>query len=239
MTDVHGQEGLFGASWSDVSDAEYLGSSSQPSLEKILKLKPDLILDRSSTYQYKLLPAIAPTVLVPDAYEAPADQVFFKQNLRYIAKLLSQEDKAEAVLRQYQQRVSELKKRLGNQLDQLKVAVIFYAEGYMYTISNQMNSLVPAVFNDVGLRYKFLSRNGDIKPMISIELLHEYDADILFIVNLVRQPPDFYLQQPLFSRLKAVKSNRAYVVSNEAWNGIGILGANNILDDLFKYLPEN
>jgi len=42
----------------------------------------------------------------------------------------------------------------------------------------------------------------------------------------------------MFKNLKAVKNNRAYVVSQENWNTHGISGANRVLDDLFKYLPQ-
>ncbi|BAY67802.1 ABC transporter, iron(III) dicitrate-binding protein [Trichormus variabilis NIES-23] len=42
----------------------------------------------------------------------------------------------------------------------------------------------------------------------------------------------------MFSSLKVVKNNRAYVVSQENWRGFGMSGVNKILDDLFKYLPE-
>ncbi|MBW4619422.1 MAG: hypothetical protein KME17_08695 [Cyanosarcina radialis HA8281-LM2] len=35
-----------------------------------------------------------------------------------------------------------------------------------------------------------------------------------------------------------MKTNRAYVVSQENWRGFGISGANKILDDLYKYLSD-
>ncbi|WP_143167834.1 hypothetical protein [Chroogloeocystis siderophila] len=76
-----------------------------------------------------------------------------------------------------------------------------------------------------------MSRDRDLEPIISIETLNKYDADILFIVNLVKRSPGYYFQHPVFRSLKAVKNNRAYVVSHETWSGVGILGANNIFDD--------
>jgi iron complex transport system substrate-binding protein len=203
-------------------------------------LKPDLILFTLNEHLYKPLSAIAPTVAVPSTFSdlVSGSQAYFKVTLRYIAKLLSQETKAEKVLDEYQKRVDQLKRQLENQLEKLEIAVIFYDEGSIHTITNHMNSLAPSIFNEVGLRYKFSPFNGDYRPPLSLETISEYDADILFIVNVAERPSSFYFQHPMFSSLKAVKNDRAYVVNQEIWNAQGILGANKILDDLFKYLVD-
>jgi len=242
-----GKSGLFGASLDAVAGAEYVGNAYEPSIEKILKLKPDLILTCCNPPNYQLLSTIAATVPVPDPYwdednsdnslYKSTDQAYFKENLRYHGRLLNQEAKAEELLNQYYQRVNELKKRLGNQLQQLEISVIFFTEGGIFTITDRIRTLPPAIFNDVGLRYKFLSQGRDLKPSLSIETIDEFDTDILFIVDYAERPSS-YFQHPMFKSLKAVKNNRAFVVDPETWGAQGILGANKILDDLFKYLPE-
>ncbi|MDM9384971.1 ABC transporter substrate-binding protein [Chlorogloeopsis sp. ULAP01] len=125
--------------------------------------------------------------------------------------MLDRETKAEEVLSQYQKRIEELKKRLGNKLQQIEISVIFCDDNFIWTISNKENSLIPSILNDIGLRYKFLSRGRDAK--LSIETISEYDADILFIVDVGEKTSSFYFQNSMFSSLKAVKNNRAYVVS--------------------------
>jgi iron complex transport system substrate-binding protein len=234
-----GEQGLFGASPDSVAGAKNVGNVYQPSIEKILMLKPDLILDADISPNYHLLSAIAPTVVVPigDYDHAPANRASNKEVIRYTAQLLGQETRAEEVLSQYYQRIDKLKNLLGDQLQQSEVAVIFYGDGLIYTISDRA-TLAPVIFNDIGLQYKFLSRGGDLEPSLSIEALSEYDADILFIVNNAERPASFYFQHPLFSSLKAVKNNRAYIVDQETWSAQGMLGANKLLNDLFKYLPE-
>jgi iron complex transport system substrate-binding protein len=238
-----GNPGLFGASLDAVAGAEYVGNAYEPSIEKILKLKPDLILTCCKPPNYQLLSTIAPTVPVPDRYwDEPnsyksTDQAYFKENLRYHASLLNQEVKAEEALNQYYQRVNELKKRLGNQSQQLEISVIFFNEGGIFTITDRTRTLPPAIFNDVGLRYKFLSEGRSLKPSLSIETIDEFDSDILFIVDYAERPSS-YFQHPMFKSLKVVKNNRAFVVDPETWGAQGILGANKILDDLFKYLVD-
>ena len=238
--------GLFSASLDAVAGAEYVGNPYQPSIEKVLMLKPDLILDSSQPPDYQFMSAIAPTLPVPDPYfDEPnfryksTDQAFFKENLRYHARLLNQEAKAEKLLNQYYQRVNKLKEHLGNQLQQLEISVIFYVEGDIYTITDKIRTLPPAIFNDIGLRYKFLSQGRSLKPSVSLEMIDEFDTDILFIVNVARRSFSFYFQHPILSNLRAMKNKRAYVVDDETWSAQGILGANRILDDLFKYLPND
>ncbi|MGG6270024.1 iron-siderophore ABC transporter substrate-binding protein [Leptolyngbya sp. AN10] len=234
-----GKEGLLGVLPHEVSEAQNVGDASQSSLEKILLLKPDLILttDYSNAYQkYRLLSAIAPTVPVAPPDDKPAtnseNEPYFKENLRFVAKSLGQETKAEEVLNQYQKRVEELKKRLGNQIQQIEISVLFYGEGYIWTISKGSYP-ISHVFDDVGLRYKFVP-HGEWN--LSIETIDKYDSDILFIVDVDERSPSFYFQNPIFNSLEVVKNKRTYVVDQEAWRVQGISGANKILDDLYKYL---
>lgn len=237
-----GKEGLLGVLPHEVSEAQNVGDASQPSLEKILLLKPDLILstDYSNAYQkYRSLSAIAPTIPVAPPDDKPAtdlkNEPYFKKNLRFVAKSLGQETKAEEVLSQYQKRVEDLKKRLGNQIQQIEISVIFYGEGYIWTISKGSYS-ISHVFDDIGLRYKFVP-HGEWN--LSIETIDKYDTDVLFIIDVDRRSPSLYFQHPIFRSLEVFKNNRAYVVSQEKWRTQGISGANKILDDLFKYLPQD
>jgi iron complex transport system substrate-binding protein len=229
-----GKESLFSVSFDRVLGAKNVGNEYQPSLEKILMLKPDLILFCCDAHLHNLLSAITPTVSVPIPSNVPANQAFFKENLRYIATLLGQKTRAEELLSQYQKRIEELKKRLGSQLQQMEISVLFCDRNVIWTIGNKRHSIITSIFNDLGLRYKSSSQGEYAR--FSLESIDEYDADILFIVNVAERSSSFYLQNPMFSSLKAVKNNRAYVVSQENWYTVGILGANKILDDLEKYL---
>lgn len=236
------KELLFGVSSDEVAGIQSVGDASQPSLEKILMLKPDLILATDydgSRQRYKLLSAIAPTVLIPPPENMTAidlqSQAYFEYNLRYVAKLIGEETKAEEVLSQYYRRIEELRKRLGNQLQQIEISVLFCGEGYIWTAVKGIYPIYD-ILDDIGLHYKSSYLGGEY---LSIETINRYDADILFIVDVDERTSSYYFQNPMFSNLKAVKNNQAYVVSQEKWRTHGISGANKILDDLFKYLPEN
>ena len=235
------EESLLGVSFDKVAGIENVGGFFDPSLEKILALKPDLILntDYSGDEQkYELLSRIASTVSVPNESHSSSKELeevpYFKENLRYVAQLIGQESRADTVLSQYQSRVEELREQLGNQLQGKEISVIFYGDGYIWTIAKGVYP-ISHILDDIGLRYKFVP-HGDWN--LSVETISEYDSDILFIVDVEKRGPNFYLENPIFSNLEVVKSGRGYVVSQEDWRTVGISGANKILDDLFEHLPE-
>ncbi|MFQ4145897.1 ABC transporter substrate-binding protein [Chlorogloeopsis sp. ULAP02] len=171
---INGKEVIHGVSLDDIKEANSIGNAQQPSLEKVLLLKPDLILATEDN-PYQLLTVIAPTVPVPPPnLELPRNEAFFKENLRYVAKVLGEEAKAEEVLSQYQNRIEDLKQGLGNQLEQIEVSVIYYASGLVYTPARKYDATAD-VLVDTQLDYK-LPPAG---KTFSIETVDEYDADIL------------------------------------------------------------
>lgn len=229
-----GEEVLFGASPNDVTGAASVGNVDQPSIEKIVMLKPDVILATKHS-SYQLLSQIAPTVPVPfPDLEKPENKAFFKENIRFVAKIFEREEKAEQVLSQYQNRVEDLKNRLKNRSEKFEISIIFYTQGLVYAPARGYDAAVDILVN-LGVPYKIPLPNRKI----SIETIDEYDSDILFIINLERKTLSFFLKHPIFSQLKAVKTNRAYLVPPERWDTRGILGANQILDDFFRYLLED
>ena len=235
------EEYLLGVSFDELEEVEHVGNASQPSLEKILSLEPDLILTTAygeDDRQYRFLSEIAPTVSVPnESHMSPTDLVnksYFKENLRYIANILGKEARADEVLKQYQERIEKLKKQLGNQLETAEISVVFDAPSGIWTISKGTYP-ISHILDDIGIRYKSVP-HGEWN--LSIETIDKYDSDILFIVDVAKKGESFYFQDSVFATLDVVKNGRAYVVEQETWRSHGISGANKILDDLFEYLPR-
>ncbi|MBW4666564.1 MAG: iron-siderophore ABC transporter substrate-binding protein [Cyanomargarita calcarea GSE-NOS-MK-12-04C] len=222
-----GKTSTSGLSLGEVEGIENVGEPNSPSLEKIVMLKPDLILGLDIFHEkiYKLLSAIAPTVIVN--YDD-----YFKKSFLHIAQLLDREKNAEEALTQYQNRIKRLQSRLGEKLNKVNIATIFYYHGTFSSMADQ--STCAQIFTDIGLRHKTTASTSNI---FSIEEIHKYDADILFIVNADYKSSSFYLENPLISSLKAVQNGQVYIVDPDIWTGNGLSGVNKILDDLFKYLP--
>jgi iron complex transport system substrate-binding protein len=212
---------------------ESVGAEGTPSLEKIVELKPDLILiSDGSEANYKQLSAIAPTVMI-DIYNINPP---IKDTFRFIAQLVGQEQKAEAVLQQYQKRVEEFQKRLGNRLTGLEISVVGHYDNLFWTSPIHVSYF--EVFRDIGLPIKPLFLTQEKWSTFSVEVIDKYDADILFIVEEVGGSSDFLSQHPLILSLEAVKNGRAYIVDRKIWDFSGPIGMNLFLDDLSKYLLE-
>lgn len=227
-----GEEDLSGLTSDDIEGIENIGDASQPSLEKILSLKPDLILAMDFAHEkiYKQLSEIAPTVLTEYL-----DNCSFKKNLQYLSQILNREIEAERILSEYQSRINELRNKLNRRPQEIEVTVLIYYGGEFVITSDCHTSY--EIFSDIGLSNKILPGNG--ANVISLEILNQYDADVLFVMNYDGEPNSFFLKNPLIASLDAVKNNLVYFVNAETWSANGPLGVNRMLDDLFKYLPKS
>ena len=217
---------------------ENIGGDLHPNLEKIALLKPDLILGNQWDEEiYDKLSQIAPTVIAPS--EDPA----WKEDLRLYAQALNKTQQAEQLIENYQQRVQEFQRRMGNRLSQTEVSI---TTSYNYNAGQPAaiylkDSFMSAVIAETGLQRPAAQRHDGFSQMISLEMLKLLDADVMFVVN--PDPKSSTLsklqQHPLWSKLDVVQRGKVYTVSYDVWvaqRNIG--GANRILDDLFKYLVE-
>jgi iron complex transport system substrate-binding protein len=227
------------------ADIEDIGTRT-PNLEKILALKPDLILGVSNYQEiYGLLSHIAPTVLINYSYSK------WKEMFWSVAQILGQTTVAKEWMFQYYNHISEFKAAMGKRLALTHVSV-FRIAGYTVFIKG---SFFSSILNDIGLKNP-LSGNLDALShrhhiltngyvyALSPELLKEIDGDALFLISdtsfglAVAQKAFEQLQvQPLWSKLKVVRQGKVYVVGNY-WICCGPLAANQVLDDLFKSLLE-
>lgn len=213
-------------------------ATAQPNLEKILQLKPDLIIlpsDPSSQSIYQQLSHIAPTVLVPWA-EISRD---WKQHLIETAKIFDKTDVATQLLDSYDQRVEEVKQSLGVLHTSLQKQAFYASFAYVsdrLTLAAK-NSFSGTILNDLGLLSP-KSSDGLALP-ISEESLPKIDSDVLFIgvyQESDRSTLKRLQRKPLWSKIKAVQQNQVYTVDFQTWYGFDFLSAHAVLDDIEKYL---
>lgn len=218
-----------------VADIPSVGDGLQPSLEKILYLKPDLILSYEWQKQiYPQLSAIAPTVVIDSDSE-----VDFKKTLRYIAQLLGKSDRVEEVLASYEDRIQQLRHHLQTKLGTKKVSIVHLYGSQIFVWKPDLNTY-NQIMSDAGLQFIQAQKDQQEDWLnISIEFLPKYDADFLFVVIVYEKDSEnlnslSFLKQPLWSTLKAVQNKQIYAVQ---WAGVGgSIGANRVIDDIYKYL---
>jgi iron complex transport system substrate-binding protein len=235
---------------------ETIGHANAPNLERILALKPDLILGMSFHRSlYAQASQIAPTVLIQSNYIGQWEKTF-----QTLSVALGRERIAQQVMNHYHDRLQDFKDRLKQKIANVDQPLPFPPKVSIVRVyQNNINlhlrdSFGGKVLQDAGLARPVAqdidaatARNlfdNQIQASISLEAIDRADGDVIFIwtagstaqVNQSSQENLAKLQSnPLWRQLKAVQSNQVYFVSN-SWAGNGAIAANAVIDDLFKYL---
>ncbi len=215
-----------------------VGSRKQPSIETILRLKPDLIMGNAREHRqiYDKLKQIAPTVLTEGRGTEGNWQELFQKD----AEVLGKTETGEKLLSEYNQRVSALQEKLSKKYQGKEVSVITLVQGNVGVFTN--NSFPGSILTGVGLeRPESQKSNDELMKRVSREELSRIDGDIIFLLYFkttgTSLPLNKFNSDPLFSQLKAVEQNQVYQVDGRVWiTGSSIQAANGILDDLSRYL---
>lgn len=229
---------------SKVEQVESVGSYNSPNVEKILRLKPDLIISGSDLKGiYKQLSYIAPTVVINTPYPSPP----WTDMLEELAQVLGKEEVSKQLIDKYWQRVEKLKQALGvgaaspkeNRRNNIKVSIANTSSEYgIWSYGEKHFS--GSVLKDIGLQ-RPKSQRGDLFYIekISKEKISDIDGDVLFFVSWGRKDDKKTLnklkQSPLWSQLEVFQKNKVYFVGGH-WHHSDIFAINTILDDLEKYL---
>ncbi|MEM6433771.1 MAG: iron-siderophore ABC transporter substrate-binding protein [Cyanobacteria bacterium P01_D01_bin.115] len=232
-----------------------LGTSTQPSLETIASLKPDLILGciEEIEGQYELLSQIAPTLLF--AYRGANT---WPQSIQAIAQALGQPTQAQPVITEAEDTLSATRQALLPIVEQQPKALMLASEQIESSLQivNQQDacgSLVEAIgFQLVTLSHQ--RQPTSIQP-ISIETLPTLDADWILIqghnfgavndlsegVGLADNQLSGLMQQwqsnAIAQSLNATQAGQVYFVPTYLCRGLpGPIGAEIFLEQLQRFL---
>ncbi|MEE3642459.1 MULTISPECIES: ABC transporter substrate-binding protein [unclassified Brenneria] len=214
----------------------HVGLETQPSLEDIALLKPDLIVASRFRHEkiYGLLSQIAPTVALEEVFE-------FKKTLQVMGTALNRQAQTERLLTQWRQRVTTLRQRLATRFGAnwpLSVAVLEFRADHLR--SYLPASFAGSVLSEVGFVWPRPDayQQGVMQKLTTKESMPVVDAGLFFIFMRSDQPAvaknyQDWRAHPLWLRMQAPRQQRIYQVDGVAWSlSGGILGANNILDDI-------
>jgi ABC-type Fe3+-hydroxamate transport system, periplasmic component len=215
-----------------------LGDETQPNLEGVAALKPDLIIASKMRHEKinDQLSKIAPTVHTEDVFS-------WQANLKFAADVLNKQPLADAYLANWNKRVADFKKKMGSKVSQTEVSVIrtnpngtarFYVEGF-----------APNILLDLGFKFPKTQTDltQDIMNVATKEQTPLLDADYIFDFTVdwdgdgaVYKLQKEWIDNPLWKNLKAVKNKKYYKVNAVNWNlSGGPLAAQKMLDDLYFY----
>jgi iron complex transport system substrate-binding protein len=235
---VGGIEGEIRAGENDVSKLEFLGQVTEPNVERIAALEPDLIvgLESNNAAQYEELSQIAPTVLLE--YPAAADSLFDYH--RKLADLVNRLPEYEELVAEVERRTEDLKGSLEPLLPELEVSALSAVgvdQIFTYYGSNTPYSVA---FERLGLRFpKDMPPSYDaVEDFFSLETLPDFDADVIFLMSSAasEEPLRNIQQRPIFESLNAARKDQVFTVSYDEWTYARVPSILAVYDDLEKYL---
>ncbi|MBN3947990.1 MAG: iron-siderophore ABC transporter substrate-binding protein [Nostoc sp. NMS7] len=229
-----------------------VGLDYKPSLEALLKIKPDLILGTEvNRNQYEILSKIAPTLLFK--------WLDTKTNLRVIAKAIGNPQKAEQIIAENDQRLRNAHKLFSPFVAAHPRVLMLTPDNHL--IQNKLvtgsNSLCGSLVADLGFQLVYLSAaNTKIPPLISIEILPQFNnADLIILLgynfgqsNHLNEPNKFQDNQvnnlkqeweknAIAQSMQASKDGRVYFLPAYLCLGLpGPIGTELYLKELQKQL---
>lgn len=222
-----------------------LGDVETINLERVLALKPDLILGPAdSAAPYSQLSQIAPTVLVDFEHSGE-----WKQHFAFVGQVLDKSDEVAQIMSDYYQRVKEFQQKISASSDiEVSVVRIYPTQINLYTKAGFPGTILKDAdlsrppSQDLDLEETKSLTGGTIQYTISEEVIDKADGDAIFVIvgnwdAKIKEVLTSLKADPLWSKLEAVEQDKVYEVG-DYWIGIGPISANAVLDDLFEYLVE-
>ncbi len=217
------------------ADIELVGNTTEPNLEQIAAMQPDLILGAKVRHEalYDQLSEIAPTVF------SESSGTDWKSQVRITGEALNRSTDAEALLTEFDERAIAVGDEIGAEGTTAVIVRFIPGQIRLYGPATFSGSVLTQVGFDLGDK-GYDPQYG--MAIISSEQIELLDTDVIFATNPEAESggemaTDRGAVEALWSALPAVQSGNQFDITDSTWmTGIGVLGANAILDDLQTFL---
>lgn len=204
---------------SQMDGVENLGIETQPNLEAIIALKPDLIIASKLRHEkiYTQLSEIAPTVMVPEVY-------VWKETLDITGKALNKEKESNDFLKTWDEKTAYFKEKAADKIKDKKISIVDFRADHARIVYNGFAALV---LKDMGIERPDSQKGSEWGVMLqSEEAIPQMEGDIIFDqTNLTEGENitfrDKWVANPLWANLTAVKNNEVHPVNSIYWNAGG------------------
>lgn len=215
-----------------------VGEESQPNLEAIAALQPDLIIGNKMRQEkvYDQLSAIAPTVF------SETLRGEWKPNFKFYADALNKKAEGDKILADWDKKVADFKAKVGDGL-KTQVSMVRFMPGKTRIYYDQTFSGI--ILKELGVARPAAQMQDKFADDVTKERIPEMDGDILFYFTYetgngqATKLEQEWLNDSLFKNLNVVKKGNIYKVDDTTWNTSGgVLSANIMVDELQKYLTK-
>ncbi|KYG28258.1 ABC transporter substrate-binding protein [Alkalihalobacillus trypoxylicola] len=221
----------------DLEDVSLVGEETQPNLEEIAKLNPDLIIASKIRHEeiFEQLSQIAPTVADESLYN-------FKETTLLMGEALNQQDVAAQLIEDWDNRVVDFQNKAEEQIENwpMHVSVLNFRADHARIY---VTGFAGSILTELGFNGPKNLEGSDEEIMLLTdqESIPQMNADVFYIFmnedEAVKETYEDWISHPLWGNLDAVQANQSYIVDEVIWNmGGGILAANLMLDDIYDRL---
>lgn len=205
--------GKFPEMFSAITDkAESIGEKTEPNFEKILSLKPDLILGSTKFDPAVLekLEQIAPTI--PYSHVATN----WDANLTLLGELTGKQEQAAKLIEQYKTDLAAAKESAVAGLKDKKVLLVRIREGSIFIYGKDLY-FNPSLYTDLGLTLPDAVAAAKKQEQLSIEQFAQINPDVVFIQfsedenSKATGALDELQKNPIFQSVSAAKNGKVFV----------------------------
>ncbi|MFN2744579.1 ABC transporter substrate-binding protein [Bacillus sp. z60-18] len=205
--------GKFPELFKSITDqATAIGEKTEPNLEKILELKPNVILASTKFPEkvVKKLDNIATTIPVTHVSSN------WKDNLNLLAELTGKEDEAKQIISDYEKDLKETKTEFEKTVKDKKVVVVRIRQGNVFIYPENMffNS---TLYGELGFTAPDEVKAAKAQELISLEKLSEMNPDYMFVQFSDDENADKpnalkdLEKNPIWKSITAVKEDHVFV----------------------------
>ncbi|QUX94413.1 Fe(3+)-dicitrate ABC transporter substrate-binding protein FecB [Marinomonas sp. CT5] len=219
----------------EIGEWTSVGTRSQPSLETISSLKPDLIIADISRHEgvYADLQKIAPTLILPSR------RASYEENLEataIIGKAIGKDKQMQARLKKHADIMADLSKHLPKGKE-VQFGVARDDALFLHTSDSYAGGVIRAL----GLKNANTGRDDDAYRQTSLEQLLAVNPDYFLVGNYVTPSiVNKWEKEPLWRILKAAKNHHIFYVNPNTWSRCrGIISAETMGKDLYKVFNAN
>lgn len=236
IADDDGKNVLLPATSEKLGHWQSVGLRSQPSLEVIASLKPDLIIADADRHAgiYDALNQIAPTLLLPSRRETYASNL---KSARIIGAVIGKEEEITQRLIQHHALMQGYKLKLQQAHIENKIVQFGVARENVFYAHSE-DSYTGGVINALGLKMSPILKNEQGSRQIGFEQLLAINPDYLIVGDSVANSIMHRWQQlPLWHFLKSVQNRQVYYVEGDVWVQYrGIIAAEHMAEDLMQFI---
>ena len=219
---------------------ENIGTISEPNLEQIIALEPDLILGSNLRNEeiHGTLSEIAPTVFSEEVNDN------WRGNFQIFTNALGKASEATAVSDAYDARLAKFREATDGERQDWVISIVRFLADHVRLYND--TSFIGTILANADVTRPESQTGPDpdrgIFTIISPELIHMADGTHIFACaygEVTESTASDYVESPLWGSLEAVQSDQVYWVDDDFWMvAVGYLAANKVVDNLFTYLVD-